>query len=61
LPKFALSASRVAQGLLFGMSATDPGPLIGAAGVMSAIGLIAAYIPARRASRADPLIALRCE
>jgi macrolide transport system ATP-binding/permease protein len=57
----ALSASRVAQGLLFGLGATDLGPLLGAAGVMSAMGLAAAYIPARRASRVDPLVALRCE
>jgi predicted permease len=55
----ALFASRVAQGLLFGLSATDPGSLIGAAAVMSGMGLLAAYIPARRASRVDPLIALR--
>jgi predicted permease len=57
----ALSASRVAQGLLFGLSPSDPGPLIGAAAVMSAMGLLAAYIPARRASRVDPLVALRHE
>jgi predicted permease len=57
----ALSASRVAQGLLFGLSASDTGALIGAAGVMAAMGLLAAYIPARRASRVDPLIALRAE
>jgi predicted permease len=57
----ALSASRVAQGLLFGLSSADPGPLIGAAGVMSALGLLAAYIPARRATRVEPMIALRCE
>jgi ABC-type antimicrobial peptide transport system permease subunit len=57
----ALSASRVAQGLLFGLTATDVGTLIGAVGVMSAMGLLAAYIPARRASRVDPLTSLRCE
>jgi predicted permease len=58
----ALSASRVAQGLLFGLTtATDTGVLIGAATVMSAMGLLAAYIPARRASRVDPLVALRAE
>jgi ABC-type antimicrobial peptide transport system permease subunit len=57
----ALSASRVAQGLLFGLSASDAGALIAAAGVMAAMGLLAAYIPARRASRVDPLIALRTE
>jgi len=43
------------------LSATDPGPLVGAAGVMSVVGLLAAYIPARRASLVDPLVALRCE
>jgi hypothetical protein len=57
----ALSASRVAQGLLFGLSPSDPGPLIAAAAVMSAMGLLAAYFPARRASRVDPLVALRHE
>jgi predicted permease len=57
----ALSASRVARGLLFGLSAADAGALIGAAGVMAAMGLLAAYIPARRASRIDPLLALRTE
>jgi predicted permease len=57
----ALSASRVARGLLFGLGATDAGALIGAACVMAAMGLLAAYIPARRASRVDPLIALRME
>jgi predicted permease len=57
----ALSAARVAQGLLFGLSPSDPGPLLTAAAVMSAMGLLAAYIPARRASRVDPLVALRHE
>jgi predicted permease len=57
----ALIASRVTQGLLFGMSTTDPATLIVAAGVMSAMGLLAGYIPAHRASRVDPVVALRCE
>ncbi|MPY90343.1 MAG: FtsX-like permease family protein [Luteitalea sp.] len=57
----ALSASQVAQSLLFGLSATDAGTLLGAAGVMSALGLLAAYIPARRAARVDPVVALRAE
>jgi predicted permease len=57
----ALSASRVAHGLLFGLSANDAGTLTGAAGVMAAMGMLAAYLPARRASRVDPLIALRTE
>jgi predicted permease len=57
----ALSASRLVQSLLFGLRANDLGSLIGAAAVMSVMGLLAGYIPARRASRVDPVIALRAE
>ena len=57
----AAGASRVAQGMLFGLEATDAGALAGAVVLMSLLGLLAAYLPARRASRVDPLIAIRCE
>jgi putative ABC transport system permease protein len=57
----ALSTSRLAQGLLFGLSAMDVGVLIGAASLMCVMGVIATYIPARQAARVDPLIALRAE
>jgi ABC-type antimicrobial peptide transport system permease subunit len=57
----ALSASRAAQGLLFGLSTSDPGSLTGAVVAMSVMGLLAGYLPARRATRVDPLVALRCE
>jgi ABC-type antimicrobial peptide transport system permease subunit len=57
----ALSTSRVAQGFLFGLSANHAGALIGASSVMAAMGVLAAYLPARRASRVDPLIAVRTE
>lgn len=57
----ALGTSRIAQGLLFGLSANDAGTFIAATIVMTTFGLLAAYIPARRASRIDPLVALRAE
>lgn len=57
----ALSTSRLAQGLLFGLSAMDVGVLIGAASLMCVMGVIATYIPARQAARVDPLIALRAD
>jgi predicted permease len=57
----AMSASRLAQGLLFGLGTIDLASLTGAVAVMFATGLLAAYWPARRASRIDPLIALRSE
>ena len=57
----ALGASRIAQGLLFGLSPNDPGTFIAATIVMTTVGLLAAYIPARRASRIDPIVALRAE
>jgi predicted permease len=57
----ASGASRVAQGLLFGLSANDPGTFIAATIVMTTVGLLAAFIPAWRASRIDPLVALRAE
>lgn len=57
----ALGTSRVAQGLLFGLSASDPSTFIVATIVMTSVGLLAACIPARRASRIDPLVSLRAE
>jgi predicted permease len=55
----ALSVMRVAESLLFGLSATDPLTLGGSAMVMVASGFVAAWIPARRASLVDPIVALR--
>jgi predicted permease len=57
----ALSVSRLAESLLFGLSSTDPATLAGAALLLLAFGLAAAYIPARRAANIDPLSALRYE
>ena len=55
----AVSVSRLAETLLFGLSATDMTTLAGAGLLMLVCGALAAYIPARRAARIDPLTALR--
>jgi ABC-type antimicrobial peptide transport system permease subunit len=57
----ALAASRLTQGLLFGVTATDPLTMALAAVVMSVFATLAGYLPARRATGVDPLVALRYE
>lgn len=57
----ALVAGRSLRALLYGISSTDWVTLAGTAIVMLMIALCASYIPARRATRADPIIALRSE
>jgi predicted permease len=54
-------AARLVQGLLFGVSPTDAATLSATALLMLSIAALAAYLPARRASRVDPMIALRNE
>jgi putative ABC transport system permease protein len=55
----SLSLARLIQGLLFGVGASDPVTLAGVSAVMAAIGLVACWIPAARASRIAPSEALR--
>jgi putative ABC transport system permease protein len=57
----ALSLSRLMQGLLFQVSPTDPVTFIGVTALLTIVALAASYIPARRAMRVDPMIALRYE
>jgi predicted permease len=57
----ALWLTRVMARLLFGISAHDPATFVGVALALLAAALLACYLPARRASKVDPLVALRCE
>ena len=56
-----LYVSRFARALLFDLSPKDPVSLSLAAGVLLFVGMLAAYLPARRATKVDPLVALRDE
>jgi putative ABC transport system permease protein len=57
----ALALTRVIASLLYQVTPTDPITLGGAAFLLLIIALFAAWIPARRAARVDPMVALRCE
>jgi ABC-type antimicrobial peptide transport system permease subunit len=57
----ALAGARLITSLLFGVQATDPVTISISALVMLAVALLAGYIPARRATKVDPLVALRTE
>ena len=57
----ALVGTRLIRTMLFGLGAADPVALIAACAILAAIAAAASYIPARRASRVDPMVALRYE
>jgi predicted permease len=57
----AWGLSRVVSSQLYGMTANDPVTIVGAAAILGAVALLAGYIPARRATRVNPVLALRYE
>jgi putative ABC transport system permease protein len=57
----ALGLTRLMKGMLFGVNATDPMTFAVIAVLLTLVAALACWIPARRAIRVDPMIALRCE
>jgi putative ABC transport system permease protein len=57
----ALALGRIVASLLYGISPSDPPTLLVVGLLLTAIGVLASYLPARRATRVDPIVALRAE
>jgi len=57
----SFAAHRVMSSLVYGVTTTDPLTFASVAMILGAVALLAAYVPARRATRVDPLVALRTD
>jgi putative ABC transport system permease protein len=57
----SLAAGKLVSSLLYGIKPSDPGAMVMVAAVLVTIAIVAAFVPARRAAAADPILALRAE
>jgi ABC-type antimicrobial peptide transport system permease subunit len=57
----AWGLGRLVSSQLYGITASDPGTIAGAATLLAIVALVAGYVPARRATRVNPVLALRYE
>ncbi|MBJ6766226.1 hypothetical protein JGU66_36240, partial [Myxococcaceae bacterium JPH2] len=57
----SLGLAKLLGSMLFGVTAYDPWTFVGVAALLSGVAFIATWLPARRATQVDPIIALRAE